>query len=256
MQVHDQNDQNDQNDQLDQNDQQVQQVQYVQHDTNAELASPGSESSQFLPHHITAIVSVAMAAILTTLGITGVVSSVSSINAVEPTNATAQAGALGAQFGMPTEMKVRALASTKSEAVRQSRLNRKAAKKHEVRQTRIKIVKTARAQIGDYYRAGRSGPDAFDCSGLVRYVFKKVTGKTLPHYSKAQYKHVRKIKKSQAQPGDLVFFFRNGAHHVGIYIGNNKMIDAPSAGKKVRISPITGSWWGRSYTGMGRILPA
>jgi cell wall-associated NlpC family hydrolase len=115
-------------------------------------------------------------------------------------------------------------------------------------------VAFARKQIGDPYRAGRSGPDAFDCSGLVRYVYKQITGKTLPHYSKAQYNQVQKIRKSNAQPGDLVFFFQGGAHHVGIYIGNGKMIDAPNAGERVGVSPITGSWWGRSYTGMGRLL--
>lgn len=234
------------------------------HNDISEPASPGSENTQLphagllphmphLQHRIKAAVAVLLAATMTILGISGVIG---SANAVEPTNTLASTFGSAAKFGMPTEMKVRALTSTKNESTRQVRLNRKAEQKHEVRQTRIKIVKTARAQIGDLYRAGHSGPNAFDCSGLVRYVYKKVTGKTLPHYSKAQYKHVRKIKKSDAQPGDLVFFFRNGAHHVGIYIGNNKMIDAPNSGKKVRVSPITGSWWGRSYTGMGRILPA
>jgi cell wall-associated NlpC family hydrolase len=87
-------------------------------------------------------------------------------------------------------------------------------------------------------------------------VYKKVTGKNLPHHSRSQYHQARKIKKKNAQPGDLVFFFRNGAHHVGIYLGNGKMVDAPNSGNRVRVSPISGSWWGRSYTGMGRILPA
>lgn len=231
------------------------------HNEGSEPASLGSENTQLphanhlslLQHRIKAAVAVFLAATMTILGITGLIG---SANAVEPSNTSASTFGSATKFGMPTEMKVRALTSTKNESTRQVRLNRKAEQKHEVRQTRIKIVKTARAQIGDLYRAGHSGPNAFDCSGLVRYVYKKVTGKTLPHYSKAQYKHVRKIKKSEAQPGDLVFFFRNGAHHVGIYIGNNKMIDAPNSGKKVRVSPITGSWWGRSYTGMGRILPA
>jgi cell wall-associated NlpC family hydrolase len=157
---------------------------------------------------------------------------------------------------MLAEMKLQAIKSTASENKRLLRLNRAAKKKHEIRVIRNKIIKTARAQIGDSYRAGHSGPNAFDCSGLVRFVFKQVTGKTLPHYSKAQYQQARKIKKSAALPGDLVFFFENGAHHVGIYIGKGKMIDAPRVGEKVRISPISGSWWGRSYTGMGRILPA
>jgi cell wall-associated NlpC family hydrolase len=83
-----------------------------------------------------------------------------------------------------------------------------------------------------------------------------VTGKELPHSSHAQYGRVKKISKKKAKPGDLVFFFRGGAHHVGIYIGKGRMIDARGYGEGVKVSPISGSWWGRSYTGMGRILPA
>ena len=119
---------------------------------------------------------------------------------------------------------------------------------------RSKVIEVARDQIGDRYVAGRQGPDSFDCSGLVRYVFKQATGKKLPHYSRAQYGKVERISVEEAQPGDLVFFFRNGAHHVGIYIGKGKMIDAPGRGRHVRVSPITGDWWGRSFTGMGRII--
>jgi len=218
--------------------------------TTPEPASPGSETHH--GHTVTAVIALVMAVVMATVGI-------ASANASEPTasvSANVDTPAAIGTVGMPTEMKIRALDSTANEKVRQVRQNKTAEKKHEVRIIRTKIVKTAKAQIGDPYRAGHSGPNAFDCSGLVRYVYKQVTGKTLPHYSKAQYKHVTKVSKKNAQPGDLVFFFKNGAHHVGIYIGNNKMIDAPSAGKKVRISPITGSWWGRTYTGIGRILPA
>ena len=193
-----------------------------------------------------------LATLMTTLSVSGWVA---TANAAEPTREIETVDVTNVNAGMPTEMKVRALTSMKNEKVRQGRLNRVAEKKHEVRIVRTKIVKTAKAQIGDPYRAGHSGPNAFDCSGFVRYVYKQVTGKTLPHFSKAQYKHARKIKKKYAQPGDLVFFFERGAHHVGIYIGNGKMIDAPRTGERVRVSPITGSWWGRSYTGMGRILP-
>lgn len=124
-----------------------------------------------------------------------------------------------------------------------------------VAQLRTRIVDVARKQIGDRYVPGRSGPDAFDCSGLTKYVYKVAMGKELPHGSRAQWTKVKRIRKSQAQPGDLVFFFENGEHHVGIYIGRGKMIDAPGVGDPVRVSPISGSWWGRSYTGMGRVLP-
>jgi cell wall-associated NlpC family hydrolase len=134
-----------------------------------------------------------------------------------------------------------------------------AAKEAQVQKTlavRTRVVALAKAQIGDRYVAGAAGPNRFDCSGLTRYVFKAITGKTLPHQSHAQYADVKRIKFKDAKPGDLVFFFRNGAHHVGIYIGGKKMVDAAGYGAGVRISPITGSWWSRTYSGIGRILPA
>lgn len=125
-----------------------------------------------------------------------------------------------------------------------------------VQKTRERIVSVAKAQIGDRYAAGMSGPNAFDCSGFTRYVYKKVTGRDLPHYSRAQYTRVKKIPLRLAKPGDLVFFLRGGAHHVGIYLGKGRMVDAAGYGKGVRISPISGSWWSRTFTGIGRILPA
>jgi cell wall-associated NlpC family hydrolase len=125
-----------------------------------------------------------------------------------------------------------------------------------IQQTRMRIVEVAKNQIGDRYSAGSAGPSAFDCSGLTRYVYKTVTGKELPHQSHAQYSRVKRIARKDAKPGDLVFFFGGGAHHVGIYIGNGRMVDAAGYGKGVRISPISGSWWSRTYSGMGRLLPA
>lgn len=125
-----------------------------------------------------------------------------------------------------------------------------------IQQTRARIVQVAKKQLGDRYSAGSSGPNAFDCSGLTRYVYKTVTGKWLPHQSHAQYAEVKRIARKDAKPGDLVFFFRGGAHHVGIYIGNGKMVDAAGYGEGVRVSPISGSWWSRTYSGMGRLLPA
>jgi cell wall-associated NlpC family hydrolase len=209
---------------------------------NAEPASLGSA----LITHIAMLMAIVMSAMgLVTMTATAAHASASTANIRSADRAAA-----------PGEYAVRSLAATKNESKRLYKINRVAGKKAEVRVVRNKLVAFARKQIGDPYRAGRSGPDAFDCSGLVRYVYKQITGKTLPHYSKAQYKQVQKIKRSNAQPGDLIFFFQGGAHHVGIYIGNGKMIDAPNAGKHVRVSPINGSWWGRSYTGMGRLLPA
>ncbi len=207
---------------------------------NPEPASLGSEMVSYI--------ALLMAIVMSAMGLVTLTST--AAHAVAPTVKIQSADRAAA----PGEYAVRSLAATKNEKKRLYKINRVAGKKAEVRVVRNKLVSFARKQIGDPYRAGRSGPDAFDCSGLVRYVYKQITGKTLPHYSKAQYNQAQKIKRSNAQPGDLVFFFQGGAHHVGIYIGNGKMIDAPNAGKTVRVSPITGSWWGRSYTGMGRML--
>ena len=129
-------------------------------------------------------------------------------------------------------------------------------RKAQIHNLRMKLVKVAKAQIGDRYSAGSAGPNAFDCSGLTRYVYKTAMGKSLPHQSRSQYGVVKKIRTKDAQPGDLVFFFRRGAHHVGIYIGGGKMVDAAGYGKGVRVSPIHGSWWGRTFSGIGRVLPA
>ncbi|MDA3022853.1 MAG: NlpC/P60 family protein [Actinomycetota bacterium] len=121
---------------------------------------------------------------------------------------------------------------------------------------RKRIADLGRKQVGDAYRAGNSGPNAFDCSGLTRYVFKQITGRTLPHYSGAQYQMAKKVSRKKAQPGDLVFYLRGGAHHVGLYLGNGKMVHAIGSNRGVKVQPIFGPWYSRHYSGMGRILPA
>ncbi|MEC9179787.1 MAG: NlpC/P60 family protein, partial [Actinomycetota bacterium] len=86
--------------------------------------------------------------------------------------------------------------------------------------------------------------------------FKRALGMDIARTSWGQYEQVERVKTKDALPGDLVFFFEGGAHHVGIYLGNGKMIDAPRPGQRISVNPISGSWWGRSFTGIGRILPA
>lgn len=121
---------------------------------------------------------------------------------------------------------------------------------------RAEVLRVARKQLGDPYRAGGAGPNAFDCGGFTQFVFKRALGMDIARTSRGQYQQVERIKKKDARPGDLVFFFEGGAHHVGIYLGNGKMIDAPNPGESVSVNPISGSWWGRSFTGIGRMLPA
>ena len=126
----------------------------------------------------------------------------------------------------------------------------------EVTGMREQILTIARKQLGDPYRAGGAGPDSFDCGGFTQFVFKRALGMDIARTSWGQYDQVQRVKTKEALPGDLVFFFEGGAHHVGIYLGDGQMIDAPQPGKRISVNPISGSWWGRSFTGIGRILPA
>ena len=83
---------------------------------------------------------------------------------------------------------------------------------------------------GKPYVWGAEGPDAFDCSGLVKYALEKAFGKSFPHYSGDQYAMSRGVKDPQI--GDLVFFGPGGRNHVGVYAGNGKIWSAmsPSSG--------------------------
>ncbi len=105
------------------------------------------------------------------------------------------------------------------------------------------VVAIARQYIGVPYVYGGSSPSGFDCSGFTSYVFAKV-GKSLPRTAAAQQAAARRV--SQPQPGDLVFF-GSPAYHVGIYVGNGQMIDAPRTGMSVTVRPIFGgvSGYGR-----------
>jgi cell wall-associated NlpC family hydrolase len=90
--------------------------------------------------------------------------------------------------------------------------------------------------LGVPYVWGGSSPSGFDCSGLVMYVYAQL-GISLPHYTVAQWNATLPISSAQMQPGDLVFF--DGLGHVGIYIGNGQLVDAPHTGSVVRIDSLS-----------------
>jgi peptidoglycan DL-endopeptidase CwlO len=95
-------------------------------------------------------------------------------------------------------------------------------------------VEWAHNELGKSYVWAAGGPNHFDCSGLTMYVYARA-GVYLPHSSAAQYGSGRHVDQSDLRPGDLVFF-GHPIHHVGIYIGNGDMIEAPEAGEDVRVS--------------------
>jgi cell wall-associated NlpC family hydrolase len=99
-------------------------------------------------------------------------------------------------------------------------------------------IAIASRYFGVPYRYGGSSPRGFDCSGLVMYVYGQL-GIHLPRTASAQYGVTRRVSRSAARPGDLVFFFSGGSiTHVGIYAGGNMMIAAPHTGTVVRKQPI------------------
>ena len=116
-----------------------------------------------------------------------------------------------------------------------------------------RAVRYALSQVGDRYVAAQAGPNSFDCSGLTMAAWRQA-GISLPHYSYSQYSKVRKIPLSQAQPGDLVFFFGGSVHHVGMYIGRGKMVHAANPRSGVIISDVLGPWYNRYFTGVGRVV--
>ena len=119
------------------------------------------------------------------------------------------------------------------------------------------VIKTAKRMLGVKYRYGGTSPyKGFDCSGLVQYSH-KLAGINLPRTTGQQYKATRPISRRYLKAGDLVFFkiaVSRAVSHVGIYLGNNKFIHAPSSGKRVKISSLKEKYWQKHYTGAGRVL--
>jgi cell wall-associated NlpC family hydrolase len=97
-------------------------------------------------------------------------------------------------------------------------------------------MNTALAQRGKPYAWGGSGPSSFDCSGLTHFAF-KAAGITLPRTSKAQSTVGAAVAKANLRPGDLVFFYRP-VSHVGIYIGNGRIVHAPTSGDVVKVTKV------------------
>lgn len=115
------------------------------------------------------------------------------------------------------------------------------------------IISFAKQFMGVRYQFGSpSGyTKSFDCSSFTQYVFKKY-GVSLPRDSRQQSKVGTYVPKDQLKPGDLVFFY-SPIHHVGIYIGNGKMIN--TWGKPgVTITDINSGWWKTHYTTARRVL--
>jgi len=96
-------------------------------------------------------------------------------------------------------------------------------------------VRFAYAQLGKPYKWGADGPGSYDCSGLTMMAW-RAAGVSLPHNAEMQWNALPHIKRASLSPGDLVFYYDLG--HVGIYVGNNQIIHAPTTGDVVKLASV------------------
>ncbi|UJF24793.1 C40 family peptidase [Suttonella sp. R2A3] len=116
------------------------------------------------------------------------------------------------------------------------------------------LVTEARKLIGVPYLYGGTTRKGFDCSGLVQFVFKG-QGLDLPRISADQFRAFDPV--AEPKLGDLLFFGRPGrVQHVGIFVGEGKMLHAPSSGKHVTIDTYTDGYWGNRYLGASSPIEA
>jgi cell wall-associated NlpC family hydrolase len=118
------------------------------------------------------------------------------------------------------------------------------------------LVLRALSFIGVRYRWGGDTPDSgFDCSGLIRYVYNQVTGRSLPGNAREISQVGETIDRADLQPGDLVFFntLRRPFSHVGIYLGDSRFVHAPSRGGHVEIVDMSNRYWKSRYNGARRL---
>jgi len=149
----------------------------------------------------------------------------------------------------PTPQAATLVTSSSASVVTRTRKKKssRSARSFAVRSARV--MSTGNSLKGVPYRYGGTTPRGFDCSGFTSYVFRRA-GVSLPHTATGQMYKSRRISRSAARKGDLVFF-RSGsrAYHVGIYAGKNRVLHSPRPGQRVHTARI----WSRNVT-FGRVL--
>lgn len=112
--------------------------------------------------------------------------------------------------------------------------------------------------LGIPYRYGGTSPETgLDCSGLVQNVFRNALGMDMPRTAAQMARVGDRVPKSELKPGDLVFFntMRRAFSHVGIYIGDNQFVHAPSGGGEVRVESLSQGYWTKRFNGARRVAP-
>nr|QGT50440.1 peptidoglycan-binding protein [uncultured Helicobacter sp.] len=140
------------------------------------------------------------------------------------------------------------IVSPQKYAINQKKYSSEKQKNHDVRED---IVESAYQYIGVPYKWGGTSDSGFDCSGLTHAVY-RLNGIVLPRASYEQYDDGKSVSKDKLQKGDLVFFITNKGrriNHVGIYVGDNEFIHAPSKGKSVSKARLDSTYWTKAYKG-------
>jgi cell wall-associated NlpC family hydrolase len=109
------------------------------------------------------------------------------------------------------------------------------------------------SQVGDPYSYSANPPRSWDCSKLTTAAWGQ-SGVGLTPLSYRQWDQTRRVPVSQIRPGDLVFYFGKGAHHVAMYIGKGKMVSASNPDDGVEIIDFLGPWYRERFSGVGRVI--
>jgi cell wall-associated NlpC family hydrolase len=116
------------------------------------------------------------------------------------------------------------------------------------------ISATALSLRGAPYRNGGSDPRGFDCSGFVQYVYAQ-HGVRMPREVREQFRMGEEVDPRRLEPGDLLFFttVAPGASHVGIALGGDQFVHAPSSNGVVRVENLSTRYWANRFVGAKRV---
>jgi cell wall-associated NlpC family hydrolase len=192
----------------------------------------------------------------------GILGATLAAGLLSPSGTASAAGTAGAT-GVPTlrtaAQSVAISSAVTGTAIRSARpttrsISARAARARYVSNVRNKIVRVARSRIGMRYSAGAAGPRRFDCSGFALYVWRHGAGRKLPHSSRAQFRALHSVSLRNLKAGDLLFYFKHGIHHVGVYIGRGRMVHAANPAQDVIVSRINERWYRKHFSGARRLF--